>query len=312
MTLPAIKWLRGQYETCHIAYLTDIALAEILEKSEGINQIETIDRQSFREKGRRVSALSGALKMLYRLKRQRFDRVFDLQGFGETAVIALLTGAPSRVGRVKKSLLRRRIYNSPIQADWEHEHRARYFLRAVAESCGFSAPGHVDPPRLPFKQGNRPTGRPVIGLNIGASTESRRWSEHNFFALAIRLSRSGFAVRIFLGPQETFLAPAVKKICAENNWEFFMHQRLNPLISAIADCTLLVSNDTGPGHLAAALQVPVITLFSTGAPENVRPLAASAKWFRNVNDINLIQVSEVEKACLELTGGSSLPRMPVF
>ena len=73
-------------------------------------------------------------------------------------------------------------------------------------------------------------------------------------------------------------------------------------MKALSECHLLISNDTGPGHLAAALDLPVVTLFSTGSPENVRPLATRAKWFRNETDINQIAVVDVEQACLELLG----------
>ena len=112
----------------------------------------------------------------------------------------------------------------------------------------------------------------IIGLNIGASTESRRWSELNFFELAKRLSPKGFAIRFLLGPQEAFLVKATRKVCRQNNWDFSLHRQVETLIKAVSECCLLISNDTGPGHLAAALDIPVITLFSTGSPDNVRPL----------------------------------------
>ena len=71
-------------------------------------------------------------------------------------------------------------------------------------------------------------------------------------------------------------------------------------MEALSQCSLLISNDTGPGHLAAALGLPVITLFSTGDPDNVKPLARHARWFRNETDINQIRVADVATACLEL------------
>jgi heptosyltransferase-1 len=204
------------------------------------------------------------------------------------------------VGLIKNSPLRRWIYTTPIMADWAAEHRSRYFIRAVAEACTATVPAVTDPPELQIAPGPNVSARPFVGLNIGSSTESRRWSEQHFIELAKRLSRRGYNIRFFLGPQEKFLTETIRTACLENNWDFAFHTRMEPLMTAIAQCCLLVSNDTGPGHLAAALGLPVITLFSSGTPENVKPLAAEARWFRNELDINQIAVPEVEEACLEL------------
>ncbi|MEW6673997.1 MAG: glycosyltransferase family 9 protein [Thermodesulfobacteriota bacterium] len=300
MTLPAVKWLKEHFPGCRITYLTDIAFAAIPEKSGVVDRIEPIDRRGFSSGKRFLSAAAGTLATVFRLRSSTFNMAFDLQGFGETALLALLSGAPIRVGRVKDSPLRRRIYTRPIEADWAVEHRSRYFVRAVAEACGASAPPVIDPPELKAGPGPENSSRSYIGLNIGASTESRRWSERYFIELAERLSGRGYDIRFFLGPQEEFLADIIRPVCLQNHWDFTRHNHMEPLMETIGACRLLVSNDTGPGHLAAALGIPVITLFSTGDPENVRPLAKSSRWFRNASEINRIAVSEVEEACLEL------------
>lgn len=300
MTLPAIKWLKKHFQGCHISYLTDTAFAAILEKSGRIDRIETIDRRGFASGKRFLSAAAGALTTLLHLRSSKFNMAFDLQGFGETALLALLSGAPLRVGRIKNSNLRRRVYNSSIKADWAAEHRSRYFVRAVAEACGVPAPPVIDPPELITAPGRDISSRSYIGLNIGASTESRRWSEQHFIELARRLSRQNYKIRFFLGPQEVLLERIIRSACLENRWDFSCHHRMESLMEAIAGCRLLVSNDTGPGHLAAALGIPVITLFSTGTPENVGPLAKRSAWFRNETNINQISVSQVERACLDL------------
>jgi len=300
MTLPAVKWLKEHFQHCHISYLTDIAFAAILEKSGLVDSIATIDRRGFTSAKRFFSAAAGTAATVYHLRGSEFNMAFDLQGFGETALLALLSGAPVRVGRIKDSSLRRWIYNTPIQADWISEHRSRYFIRTVAEACAATVPAVIDPPELKTTPGRYNSGRAYVGLNIGASTESRRWSERHFIGLAKRLSGRGYDIRFFLGPQEKFLAETIRPVCQEHHWDFVFHTRMEPLMETIAECRLLVSNDTGPGHLAAALGLPVITLFSSGTPENVKPLAKEARWFRNETDINQITVSEVEDACLEL------------
>ena len=136
MTLPAIHWLKKHEENCHISFLTDSAFAGILEYSGLVDSIIRINRRGFAAPRKFPSALLGTLGGIARLRRAKIDMAFDLQGFGETAVLAYLSGASIRAGRIKNSYLRQKIYNSPILADWEKEHRTRYFTRAVAEALG--------------------------------------------------------------------------------------------------------------------------------------------------------------------------------
>ncbi|MBW1698345.1 MAG: glycosyltransferase family 9 protein [Deltaproteobacteria bacterium] len=300
MTLPAVNWLKNHLPDAYICYFTERTLAKIPEKSGLVQRVETIDRRAFRSVKHLFKATVETMATMNRLRKSRFDMVFDLQGFGETSVLAYLTGAPVRVGRIKNSALRRRLYTVAIQADWEREHRSMYFMRAICEAIGVSPPTSVQPPWLPKLRETIDLSVPRIGLNLGASTQRRRWSEQNFFRLADNLSSKGMIIRVFLGPQESFLFPTVKRMCDLYGWELAAFDDIEALIQALSECRVLISNDTGPGHLAAALGISVITLFSTGAPQNVRPLAKKAKWFRNEKDINRIAVREVENACFEL------------
>ncbi len=299
MTLPALKWLKQRFAFCEIFYLTDPAFAEIPKMSGLVAGVETIDRHEFANPHRGLAPMAGAIACLRRLRCQHLDMAFDLQGFSETALLAALSGAPARIGRVKNSTLRARLYNRPIRADWEHEHRTRYFLRAVAEGCGSTVAEKTSPPMLSLPQNQWPSPRPV-GLNIGTTSETRRWPEDHFFSLASRLSETGVPIRIFIGPRESFLQEKAAVICAEKGWQLSCPKRMQELAEALSQCALIVSNDTGPGHLAAAVGTPVITLFSTGDPENVRPLAAKARWFRDKDAIDRIPVAAVHAACLEI------------
>lgn len=301
MSLPAVCWLRNRFENAHITYLTDAAFAEIIETSECVDTIETFDCKGFSRPGAFIPSLLSLIPVLWRLHRGRFDYAFDLQGFGETALLAYLSGAKVRIGRSTESFLRKKIYTDPIHADWGLDHRSLFFLRAVAGAFGPNLPDVVAPPKLSVRFPDNPLREGLlVGLNIGASTESRRWSEQHFFELARRLAERKYKIRFFIGPQETFLMETVKKACKRNGWELFSQIEMAQLIEALCECALLVSNDTGPGHLAAALEVPVITLYSTGNPENVGPLAIRTRWFRDEANINRIRVARVEEACLKL------------
>ena len=305
MTLPALDWLKRCLPQCRITYLTDTAFGAIPRASGLADSVITIDRRGFQTRKRFAAAALGLIAAVYRLRRQKIEAALDWQGFGETAVLALLSGARLRAGRVKGSALRQRIYHCNVTANWETQHRSRYFEEAAAQALGMERPLCQAAPSLATALPAREHGHGPVGLNIGASTESRRWSEKNFFALAEGLAEKGLDVRFFLGPQEGFLREKVDGICRTRGWTVACHRRLEPLMDDLARCRLVVSNDTGPGHLAAALGIPVLTLFSTGDPDNVRPLAPRARWFRDAGDINRIRVDAVLSASLDLAGTQS-------
>lgn len=302
MTLPALQWIRDRFPDAAISYLTDTSFAAIPRMSGLADEVFAVDRRGFKTPRRVIQAAGGVLKTAGRLAFSSFHAAFDLQGFGETAILARLSGAPLRAGRVKGSWLRRRMYTFSISGDWEKEHRTAFFVRAVSGAFGEPFPQGPHFPSLPRPKGAFPDTSRVVGLNIGASTESRRWSEDHFFKLARLLSRQGWGVKFFVGPGEIPLIPKVHDACAKNRWGFSFHDRLGPFIRDLCRNRMLISNDTGPGHLAAAFGMPVVTLFSTGTPGNVAPMARRSAWLREKDDINRIRPEDVAGAALELLG----------
>lgn len=300
MALPALRFLKEREPGCHVTFLTDRAFSAIPRWSNLADEVVFIDRQAFKNPRTRLKAASGAVAAVRALRKRKYDIAFDLQGFGETALLAFLSGSPARVGRVKGSKLRERIYTRNIRQDWATVHRSRFFVDAVAFGLGVGQPEAFDPPAIFFDSVETAFDRPTVALNIGASTPSRRWPEDRFLRLAGELSRQGFGAHFLLGPQEAFLLEEVRNGCEANGWTFALHREMGPLAKDIAGCSLMVSNDTGPGHLAAAMGLPVVTLFSTGDPDNVRPLAPRSRWFRDAEEIGRIDPMDVLAACLEL------------
>ncbi|MBI9077866.1 MAG: glycosyltransferase family 9 protein [Desulfatibacillum sp.] len=297
MTLPALAYLKEKQPDCRITYLTDTPFGSIPLMSGLVDRLAPVDRRGFAKASRFAGAVGGLCSIISQLRKDKPDIAFDLQGFGETAVLAALSGAPVRVGRIKKSGLRKWIYNRNIDADWGTEHRSLFFVKAIAQGLGVSPPLAPDSPRLEMPGLERVPG--LVCLNMGASTESRRWSEKNFIALGQNLAKKGCTVRLLLGPQETHILAPVQAAAREFGWELAMPDNMEGLAKACGEASLMVSNDTGPGHLAAALGVPVVTLYSTGDPHNVGPLAPRTVWFRDQEDINRIAVGGVERACLD-------------
>ena len=93
MALPALAFLRHHFAHSHITGFCDAAFSRIFQASGLCDDILCIDRQALKSPGRRGHGLAGAAGLVPRLVARRYDAAFDLQGFGETAVCAALSGA---------------------------------------------------------------------------------------------------------------------------------------------------------------------------------------------------------------------------
>ena len=107
--------------------------------------------------------------------------------------------------------------------------------------------------------------RPTLGINPGASYGSaKRWYPDSFAEVAIALADK-FDIVIFGGPGEEEIARdienAIRKADIENVENFAGKTSIPELISHIAGLSWLVTNDSGPMHVAAAYQIPTVALF---------------------------------------------------
>lgn len=102
-------------------------------------------------------------------------------------------------------------------------------------------------------------GGRLVGLHPGASREIRRWPVRNFVELGVRLSQSGATPVFFFGPREEDLAAAVEKHYAERGLEAPRTRRpgnIRMLGAAFELMDAVVTNNTGPMHVAAAVCAP--------------------------------------------------------
>jgi ADP-heptose:LPS heptosyltransferase len=118
----------------------------------------------------------------------------------------------------------------------------------------------------------------VIGVFPGGNARSRRWEPDRFADLVRRLAKPGQRVVVFGGPTERELTARVAGNAAV---DLGGQTDLAQLASGIASCDLLVTNDTGPLHLAAAVGTPTVSLWGAGDPTVTGPLGAGHRMLRH-------------------------------
>lgn len=164
-------------------------------------------------------------------------------------------------------------------------------------------------------------GKKLIGINPGAAYGSAKcWPPERFRALALELAKEGFVV--FFGDASTF--QLVRDICSglpETVMNLAGVTSLRELACIIKDCNLLITNDSGPMHIAAAFDTPLIALFGStdekatgpyGRPDAVMHKHASCSPcfkrvcpidFRCMKEISVSEVAEKARQLLQRIAG---------
>lgn len=116
-------------------------------------------------------------------------------------------------------------------------------------------------------------GRPWIGIHPGARPSARRWPAARFAAVGDALAeRYGAQIVVTAGPDEAHIAADVVGQMRAPALNLAGQTSLGGLAAVIARLDLFVSNDTGPAHLAVALDTPSVTIFGPADPNRWAPL----------------------------------------
>lgn len=247
--LPAVARLRTKFPDAHIAWLIGAGISSLLKKCPVINDRIEFHRQDY--------AKFPAL--LTQLRRGHFDLVVDLQGLFRSGLMTRATGAPRRVGLSDAREGARMFYNEIVPVT--REHAVDRYLR-VAGHLGCPA----SPVEFPLGSEGRASARPLIALNPLSRHESKIWGDDNFSALLEKLPAKRVVLVGSAGERER-----IERINKGRARNLAGGLDLFELAELYRQCAVVISNDTGPMHLAAAVGTPVIALFGPTDPALVGP-----------------------------------------
>ncbi|GJQ25553.1 MAG: ADP-heptose--LPS heptosyltransferase [Phycisphaerae bacterium] len=223
--------------------------------------------------------IGSLLGLARRLRRERFDLAVLFTNSFRSALLARLARVTQRIGYARDGrgwLLTDRL-RAPRAGGKYIPIPALDYYNALAVAAGCSPPGDQlvlatspeDEAAVDKRIGARRAGdAPLVVFNPGANYGSAKcWPAEKYAALADRLVRErGARVVASLGPKERAIAERLA--AATRNVEVCIDPPLGlgPLKALVRRCDLLVTNDTGPRHFAAAFGVPVVTVFGSSDP----------------------------------------------
>ena len=280
LSLPALRAVREHFPDARITIAVGTACAAVIELAQVSDAMIAVDRVALRD-GNRLESVRQIVRLVRDVRRRRFDFVLDLHSLSETNLLGFVSGASHRLYAHR----RRRSLDwlstlTPPREDLQKHLTERYLDVLVplgiagASTVPQIAPRADDVAFVEHLWQERGLNGTVLGVFPGAGNESRRWPLASFAALADQLTADGLArTAVFLGPEEEQLASEVRTRFPATTVivdRLSVHQ----LVAALARLAVLVGNDTGPMHLAAAVGTPVVIVLDQRAPTQFVPRGA--------------------------------------
>ena len=280
---PAIALLRESYPSAEITVLARPLNAPVLIGNPDVDRILIFDEDG-RHRGIRAQ-----LQFYRELRRERFQLVVAMQTAMWSHFVAFLSGAPYRLGRYQKR------FRSTLTHAWRGQYRKGEthevdrnleLVRLICQGEGKrELVFHLSPDEIATAKthlaacGICPETF-LIGIHPGGSSIDKRWPEGQYAELADRLSHQYNATILLLrGPEEAELARNIQK-AMKSDVIPYAPETIRELGALLSCCDLVVCNDSGPMHLAAALDVPLVAIFGPTDHVAWHPLSENASIVR--------------------------------
>lgn len=259
--IPVVAALREAWPQARIGWLVHPRFVPLLELVEGVDRIHPLSRK-------------GGARVLGDVRREAYDVCLDLQGLIKSAAVARLSGARRVIG-FSRALLREpaaALAYSETGGDGSGHVIDKNL--SLLERVGIATRARRFPLRVP-ETPVVPCTRQILGLspdgpfallNPGAAWPNKRWPPERFGELAWQLrQRTGLKSAVLWGPDEATLAGAVVR-AAGDAAEMAPQTTMVEMIALARAARVVVSGDTGPLHLSAAVAAPVVGLYGPTPP----------------------------------------------
>ncbi|HEX5336818.1 MAG TPA: lipopolysaccharide heptosyltransferase II [Gallionella sp.] len=229
------------------------------------------------------------LKQRYRLGKQlrdaRYDQAIVLPNSLKSALVPFFANIPLRTGFIGE--MRYGLLNDARKLDKIVLPLMVERFAQLAEAPGEPLPRPLTAPRLAVSATLREATLGKLGLTLDKPVAvfcpgaeygpAKRWPEAYFAELACRLDLQGYAVWLIGSGKDKPVAEEIDRLAGGICTNLCGRTDLADAIALLACAQLVVSNDSGLMHLAAALDRPLLALFGSSSPQFTPPLSAQAR-----------------------------------
>jgi heptosyltransferase I len=300
-TIPVLNKLRRHYPAAQLDWLVTPAIAELLRHNPAISNVIEFAREDWSKPWTLTPFVSYG-RLAAKLRANAYDLVVDMHGQFRTAVFTLATGAPVRIGfdrprarvwdaspRTFSAEARKHAWQGAREGSWiaytHHIPVPTLDLHAVDRylSVGPILGLGKGPPDFSFPVPQAAIARvesllrhhdiadtPLVTMAPGTIWETKHWQSDKFAEVARHFLQRGFAVALMGTRRERAVCEDVARL-APGAVDVAGETTLTELAALVRRSAISVTNDSGPMHLAVALDRPVISVFGPTDPIWIGP-----------------------------------------
>lgn len=295
MTVPALRQLRSLFPKAHITLATRSWAKGLFSGAEFLDDLQVHDG----------TGLRSVVHQVREWRKRNFDVAVLLPNSLETALVASLARVPLRIGYATDG--RQSLLTHPLELpEWrDSKHEVFYYLKIVAELEWLTSHEQTfldtqPDGSLEVSVGRKSAardflrsqgviagdGRPLVALCPGSiNSRAKRWPTERYAALADRLiDELGAAVLLIGSAAEMEVCIEVRGKMRNQPTMLTGQTDLAQLVAVLSLVDLLVTNDTGPAHIASALSRPTLVIFGPTNPLTTRPFSSFGEIVREPPD----------------------------
>ena len=280
-TLPVVATLHRRYPSVLLDWLVEEETAPLVQGHPAVAEVIVSGRRRWLDQLRRGREIRPALResSAFRraLLRRRYDAVLDLQGLFKSALYVLATRAPIRVGLADGREGSRWALTHRVPVPPQPVHAVeRYLALAAAVDAGesvreFTIP--IGPQDLKIAEDLlADCPRPRVVLHPATRWPTKLWEAERWRRLAGSLAADGVAVILTGSVADEGVAGAIAQGMEPSLRSLVGKLSLKQLAAVLGMVDLMISVDSGPMHIAAAMGTPVVALFGPTDPARTGPL----------------------------------------
>lgn len=307
LSTPVIKALREEFPQSYIAMLVSSYSKDAVEGNPYLDEVILLDKEREHKNWLR------SFKLVRKIKKKKFDLALVLHPTNRAHLMVFLSGIPRRIGYDRKLgfLLTDRIKHAKQLGE---RHESEYSLD-LARYLGIEPDDNkLFMPIIPesekwvrelFRQEGINETDKLLALNPAASCPSKIWPTERFARLADRLAQKyGFKVLVIASAKDSGLAANLIQHMRSSAINLAGKTSVTQLASLLKRCQLFISNDSGPVHIACAVDTPVISIFGRNqaglSPKRWGPQGARSKILHKASCLEcLAHNCQKEFACLK-------------
>lgn len=264
LTLPLLAEIKRRFPAAKLTLLCSPLGKELLDSHPDIDEIIIDDKRNA------DSGWAGLRRKADLLAQKNFSLALCPHKSLRSALMLFLTKIPYRVGfrQSKGSIFfTSLVYRDPVRHDIERNLSILEAFDIKGEQCQRtlrlpSSASSEDKVRQLLEASGIERSKTLVGINPGSVWPTKRWAPAYFAELIGRLKQELHCeVILFGGPEDTEVIDTIQELCVIPIASVAGKTSLGDLPAAVRACDLFITNDSGPMHVAVAVDVPVVAIF---------------------------------------------------